>query len=286
MRYYCTTGSTLVAREGQKAYDLTAARAGLDSFRELARVADVLETGIDEIAEDIIEDTPVLDAESVEEDAALPTIPEEIWAAGVTYQTSSDAREEESGRAEIYQDVFENERPEIFFKATPSRTVGPGESVGIRSDSDWDVPEPELAVVVYQGEIVGYTVGNDMSSRDIEGDNPLYLPQAKIYDRCCAIGPCVASPEAVGDPRNLTLSMTIERDGEVKFDGSTQTEKMARTPEELVSYLTRHNAVPELAVLLTGTSLVPEGDFTLEEGDEVAIDIENIGRLENPVVTV
>lgn len=181
--------------------------------------------------------------------------------------------------------MFENERPEIFFKATPSRTVGPGEGVGIREDSDWDVPEPELAVVVYRGEIVGYTVGNDASSRDLEGDNPLYLPQVKVYDRCCAIGPCVASPETVGDPRDLELSMTIERDGETMFDGSTSTENLVRSPEELVSYLNRHNAVPELSVFLTGTSLVPD-DFTLGEGDHVAIELESVGRLENPVVSV
>jgi 2-dehydro-3-deoxy-D-arabinonate dehydratase len=288
MRYYrtATDEPTLVARDGQKAYDLTAARAGLDSFRELAAVADVLETGIDEVAAEVIDDAPLLDAESVEERAAMPAVPDEAWAAGVTYQTSSDAREEESGRGQIYQDVFENERPEIFFKATPSRTVGPGEGVGIRADSEWDVPEPELAVVVHRGNIVGYTVGNDASSRDLEGDNPLYLPQAKVYDRCCAIGPCIASPETVGDPRDLELSMSIERDGETEFDGSTQTAKMARSPEELVSYLNKHNAVPELSVLLTGTSLVPEDDFTLTEGDHVSIDIENIGRLENPVVSV
>jgi 2-dehydro-3-deoxy-D-arabinonate dehydratase len=288
MRYYrmATDEPTLVARDGQKAYDLTAARAGLDSFRELAAVADVLGTSIDEVAAEVIDDAPLLDAESVEERAAMPAVPDEAWAAGVTYQTSSDAREEESGRGQIYQDVFENERPEIFFKATPSRTVGPDESVGIRADSAWDVPEPELAVVVHRGNIVGYTVGNDASSRDLEGDNPLYLPQAKVYDRCCAIGPCIASPETVGDPRNLELSMSIERDGETEFDGSTSTGKMARSPEELVSYLNKHNAVPELSVLLTGTSLVPEDDFTLKEGDHVSIDIENIGQLENPVVEV
>lgn len=289
MRYYhaaVDADTTLVARDGGKAYDLTAARATLDSFRDLANVADVLGTDIDAVAEGVVDDAPLLDAESVEECAAMPAIPDEVWAAGVTYQTSSDAREEESGRDEIYQDVFENERPEIFFKATPSRTVGPGEGVGIREDSEWDVPEPELAVVVHQGTIVGYTVGNDASSRDIEGDNPLYLPQAKVYDRCCAIGPAIASPETVGDPRELEVSMSIERDGDTEFDGSTSTAKMARSPEELVSYLNRHNAIPELAVLLTGTSLVPEGGFTLREGDKVAIDIENIGQLENSVVSV
>jgi 2-dehydro-3-deoxy-D-arabinonate dehydratase len=289
MRYYRTeTGgeTKLVARDDEKAYDLTAAHNGLDSFGELATVADVIGTDIDGVAEMLTAGAPLLDAESVTERAALPAVLDEVWAAGVTYQTSSDAREEESGRSEIYQDVFANERPEIFFKATASRTVGPGEGVGIRADSEWDVPEPELAVVVHRGDIVGYTVGNDASSRSLEGENPLYLPQAKVYDRCCAVGPCIASPETVGDPRDLDLSMTIERDGETEFDGSTSTAKMARSSEELVSYLNRHNAVPDLTVFMTGTSLVPEDDFTLEEGDHVTIDIENIGRLENPVVSV
>lgn len=288
MRYYRTVedgAARLVARDDEKAYDLTAAREGLDSFAALANVADVLGTGIDGVAETVIDDAPLLDADSVASRAAMPAVPDEVWAAGVTYQVSSDAREEESGRGELYQDVFEGDRPEIFFKATASRTMGPGGKVGIRGDSDWDVPEPELAVVVHRGDIVGYTVGNDMSSRSIEGDNPLYLPQAKIYDRCCAIGPAIASPEAVGDPQDLELSMTIERDGEVLFDDSTSTSQLVRSPDELVSYLNRHNATPELAVLLTGTSLVPE-ESTLESGDEIAIDIENVGHLENRVTNV
>ncbi|WP_049998922.1 fumarylacetoacetate hydrolase family protein [Halococcus sediminicola] len=288
MRYYRTIEdgtARLVARDGEKAYDLTAAREGLDSFAALANVADVLGTGIDGVVEGLTADAPLLDAESVVARAAMPAVPDEVWAAGVTYQVSSDAREEESGRGEIYQGVFEGDRPEIFFKATASRTVGPGEKVGIRGDSDWDVPEPELAVVVHRGDIVGYTVGNDMSSRSIEGDNPLYLPQAKIYDRCCAIGPAIASPATVGDPQNVELSMRIERDGETMFDDSTSTSNLVRSPEELVSYLNRHNETPELAVLLTGTSLVPE-EFTLAEGDEIAIGIENVGRLENRVTTV
>ncbi|EMA50142.1 fumarylacetoacetate hydrolase family protein [Halococcus thailandensis] len=288
MRYYRTIqdgAARLVARDGEKAYDLTAAREGLDSFAALASVADVLGTGIDGVVEGLTADAPLLDADSVASRATVPAVPDEVWAAGVTYQVSSDAREEESGRGEIYQGVFEGDRPELFFKATASRTVGPGEKVGIRGDSDWDVPEPELAVVVHRGDIVGYTVGNDMSSRSIEGDNPLYLPQAKIYDRCCAIGPAIASPETVGDPQDLELSMRIERGEEVMFDDSTSTSQLVRSPEELVSYLNRHNQVPELAVLLTGTSLVPE-EFTLEADDEIAIGIENVGRLENGVTTV
>ncbi|MFC4357787.1 fumarylacetoacetate hydrolase family protein [Halobium salinum] len=288
MRYYRTetaTGPLLLAREGRKVYDLTTARRSVESFRDLARVAATLEVGVDEVAGRLLDDAALLDDDAVS-DPDRPVVAEEVWAAGVTYEVSSDAREAESGRPEIYQDVFTNERPEIFFKATPSRTVGPGEAVGVRGDSDWDVPEPELGVVVYEGEIVGYTVGNDVSSRDIEGQNPLYLPQAKVYDRCCSVGPCVASPETVGDPRDLELSMTIERDGETAFEGSTSTSNLARSPEELVSYLTRHNDLPELTVLLTGTSVVPPEEFTLREGDAVDIDIENVGTLSNGVTQV
>jgi 2-dehydro-3-deoxy-D-arabinonate dehydratase len=289
MRYYrveTTDGPSLVAREGRKAYDLTTARRSVESFGDLARVAATLQGGVDEVAERLLDDAALLDSDVVEDDPRLPVVAEEVWAAGVTYQVSSDAREEESGRGEIYQGVFENERPELFFKATPSRTVAPGETIGVRGDSDWDIPEPELAVVVYEGEIFGYTVGNDVSSRDLEGENPLYLPQAKVYDRCCSVGPCVASPETVGDPRDLELSMTIERNGETAFEGSTSTSNLVRSPAELVSYLTRHNELPELSVLLTGTSVVPPSDFTLREGDHVDIEIENVGTLSNGVTEV
>jgi 2-dehydro-3-deoxy-D-arabinonate dehydratase len=184
----------------------------------------------------------------------------------------------------MYLDVYDAERPEIFFKSTPTRTVGPDEAVGIRADSDWDVPEPELAIVLYEGDIVGYTVGNDMSSRSIEGENPLYLPQAKVYDRCCSVGPAVVTD--IEDPHSLALSMSIHRDGDRVYHGETNTSEMKRTCEELVSYYTAHNAVPELSVLLTGTSLVPDDDFTLQEGDQVSINIESIGTLNNSVTVV
>jgi 2-dehydro-3-deoxy-D-arabinonate dehydratase len=187
---------------------------------------------------------------------------------------------------EVYLDVYEDDRPEVFFKATPSRTVGPNESVGIREDSSWDVPEPELGVVLYRGNIVGYTVGNDMSSRSIEGENPLYLPQAKVYDRCCSIGPCVATLGSIGDPHDLQISMRIERGGETVYEESTSTAEMVRTCKELVSYYARHNRIPRVVVLLTGTSLVPDESFTLAESDDVTIEIEDIGTLRNDVVTV
>ena len=287
MRYFRLPdgdGSRLVAAADDHAYDLTAAKPRLDDFGDLAAAADVAGTGVDEVAAGLTDDAPTIERGSLSE-ALLPVVPEEVWAAGVTYEISEAAREEESGMPEVYLDVYEAERPEIFFKATPGRTVGPNEAVGVREDSSWNVPEPELAVVTYDGRIVGYTVGNDASSREIEGDNPLYLPQAKVYDRCCSIGPCVTAAEAI-DPHDLAISMEIRRDGEVVYEDETSTSEMARTCEELVDWWRAHDVVPELGVLLTGTSLVPEEGFTLRPGDVVSISIDDVGELVNPVVEV
>lgn len=288
MRYYRTVGADgprLVARVGTDAYDLTAARSNVTAFEDLAYVANVSNRTIDEVAGDILDETetiPIPDETAV----GIPTLVDEVWAAGVTYEISEQAREAESGMPEMYLDVYRAERPEVFFKATWDRVVAPGDAVGVRGDSEWNVPEPELGIVLYEGDIVGYTVGNDVSSRSIEGANPLYLPQAKVYDRCCALGPCVATPEAVGDPHDLAMTMIVERDGETVYEGETSTGEMVRTCEELVSYFCRHNTVPESAVLLTGTSLVPEEGFSLTPADEVHIDIENVGHLANDVTTV
>lgn len=284
MRYYRLPGPRLIAEDDETAYDLTSATDDLLVFRDLARAANVVGDSIDDVARAIIDRAEPIGEEELA--PGRPCHPDEVWAAGVTYAISEQAREEESGMPDMYLDVYEAERPEVFFKATPNRTVGPGEAVGIRADSDWDVPEPELAVVLYAGEIAGYTIGNDMSSRSIEGANPLYLPQAKIYDRCCSIGPCVASASTIEEPHGLEMSMQIERGGEVMFDDATNTGEMVRTCQELVDYYTRHNAVPKLAVLLTGTSLVPPDEFTLQEGDAVTITIDGIGTLENTVVEV
>lgn len=289
MRYYhlqTDDGQRLVAREADDATDLTAAKPRLTSFVDLARAANVAGSSVDNLAANLVHEGDTVSNERLRADAKRPLRPDEVWAAGVTYEISEEAREAESGMPEMYLDVYSAERPEIFFKATPNRTVGPHEAVGIRADSDWDVPEPELGVVLYDEEIVGYTIGNDMSSRSIEGANPLYLPQAKVYDRCCAIGPCISSPETVEDPHDLEMSMSIEREGDRVFEDATRTSEMARSVEELVSYYTRHNDVPEVAVLLTGTSLVPPDEFTLEEGDELHLKIDRIGTLENHVVTV
>ena len=276
--------SRLVAVDGAVSYDLTSAPEGPATLTELLASADEETSGLDEAAAAYVDDAEAVNFDASE--AELPVEPPEVWASGVTYQISEEARQAESDKPDVYIDVYENERPEVFFKATPGRTVGPGEAVGIRADSTWDTPEPELAVVLYREDIVGFTIGNDMSSRSIEGENPLYLPQAKVYDRCCSLGPCVVSAADIDDPHDLEMTMQIYRDGEQVYDGVTNTNEMVRTCEELSSYLGRHNALPDLTVLLTGTALVPEGDFTLREGDVVEIDIEAIGTLTNAVTTV
>jgi len=289
MQYYRVADGLnhrLIVQDGEEAYDLTTAKTQIRSHTDLLSAADVAGTAVDELARSLLAEAPTVADADVDTDMTMPVEADEIWAAGVTYAIREEAREEESTTPDLYLDVYGNDRPELFFKATSSRSVGPDEPVGIRADSTWDVPEPELGVVLYDGEIVGYTVGNDMSSRSIEGANPLYLPQAKIYDRCCAIGPCVVSTESIQDPHDLDISLVIERDDDVVFEDATSTAKMVRECDELVSYFTRHNAVPEVAVLLTGTSLVPEEGFTLEAGDRVRIEIEDIGVLENTVTVV
>jgi len=289
MRYFRqptdSRSAALIAERGGALYDLTAADSDLDSFRSLARTASIVGTDVDSVASRHLDDAPVVEAKRPS-DRRLPVVPSEVWAAGVTYRISEQARQSESDKPQMYLDVYDADRPEVFFKATPDRTVGPYDAVGVRRDSAWNVPEPELGLVLYRGSIVGYTVGNDVSSRDIEGSNPLYLPQAKVYDRCCALGPCIASTATVDDPHDLRISMEIEREETTVFDDTTSTDEMVRSCSELVSYLTRHNHVPDLGVLLTGTSLVPDDEFSLRPGDGVRIDIENIGTLYNDVTTV
>jgi len=215
-----------------------------------------------------------------------PVDRQEVWAAGVTYLRSRDARIEESTSAKsAYDLVYEADRPEIFFKATPSRVSGPGEIIAIRGDSTWDVPEPELALVVNRdGEIVGYTIGNDVSSRSIEGENPLYLPQAKFYSKCAALGPVIALAWEIGEIKDRTIRLIIRRAGQVLFDGDTSTSQIHRTFEDLVGYLRRYNEFPVGVVLMTGTGIIPPSEFTLEDGDDVEIAIDGIGSLRNPVV--
>ncbi|MGA3028872.1 MAG: fumarylacetoacetate hydrolase family protein [Bryobacteraceae bacterium] len=211
---------------------------------------------------------------------------QEVWAAGVTYHRSRAARMEEAkaaGGGDFYDRVYDAERPELFFKATPHRVAGPGEAVAIRDDSSWSVPEPELTLLVTpSGNIIGYTVGNDMSSRDIEGENPLYLPQAKVYDRSCALGPCIlVSSEPL--PASTEIALHIVRDGQTAFAGSTKLEALKRDPASLVHYLFRHNSFPHGCFLLTGTGIVPPDSFTLRRGDQIHITIAPIGTLTNHV---
>jgi 2-dehydro-3-deoxy-D-arabinonate dehydratase len=211
---------------------------------------------------------------------------QEIWAAGVTYLRSKEARMEESklsGGADFYAKVYEAERPELFFKSTAGRCAGPGESVYIRSDSHWNVPEPELTLFAnVHGKIVGYTIGNDMSSRDIEGENPLYLPQAKCYERSAAIGPCLWVPEHPINP-DTKIRMQIRRAGAEVFSGMISINQMKRKHDELISYLFRAMHFAQGAYLMTGTCLVPPNDFTLQPGDIVSMTIDGIGTLENSV---
>ncbi len=225
--------------------------------------------------------------ESLEDAEILAPVGEqEVWAAGVTYYRSRSARIEESkdaGGGTFYDRVYAAERPELFLKATGRRVVGTGAAVRIRSDATWSVPEPELTLVVNPaGEIVGYTVGNDMSSRDIEGENPLYLPQAKFYDGSCALGPCILLSQDFL-PKTTMITLTIERGEEAVYTGSTSLAELKREPKELVSYLFRDNSFPAGVFLMTGTGVVPEDDFTLARGDTICITIDGIGTLVNHV---
>jgi 2-dehydro-3-deoxy-D-arabinonate dehydratase len=213
-----------------------------------------------------------------------PIVPPEVWGFGITYTRSRAAREIETSAKGIYDRVYEAERPELFFKASDHRCVGPNQPVCIREDSHWCVPEPELAVVVgVRGQVLGFTAGNDMSARDIEGENPLYLPQAKIYESCCSFGPVLVTPPSIGNVRNLSIRLSVLRGGSITFEGTTNTGTMKRTIPELLSFLTRNNPVPYGSVCLTGTGIVPPDNFTLRDGDLVEISIDNIGSLRNPV---
>ena len=211
---------------------------------------------------------------------------QELWACGVTYLRSKVGRQEESkasGGADFYAKVYEAERPEVFFKSTPGRVVGHRQNVRIRKDSTWDVPEPELTLVVTSsGKIIGYTIGNDMSSRSIEGENPLYLPQAKTYDACAALGPCIYIP---GKPiaKNTIIHLQITRNKKTVFEGQVELTQMKRSPEELVSFVYRECSFPHGCLIMTGTGIVPGSNFTLISGDEISISIDGIGELINTV---
>jgi 2-dehydro-3-deoxy-D-arabinonate dehydratase len=241
----------------------------------------------DELAQTIKQSTPVTQAQTyLEKELVAPIGSQEVWAAGVTYMRSKVARQEESkeaGGGDFYDRVYDAPRPEIFFKATPHRVVGSGQGVNIRKDSTWNVPEPELTLAITSsGKIIGYTVGNDMSSRSIEGENPLYLPQAKTYDKSCGVGPCIyVTKEPL--PRNTAIKMEIKRAGKPVFKGDITLANMKRKEEELVGYLYKESTFPVGCLLMTGTGIVPDNDFTLQSGDEINITIDHIGSLINKV---
>ena len=266
--------------EDQTVIDLTG--GGIHHLSEILESPDPLALAIS-LAE---KDLPRLALADVE--LLAPIEQQEVWASGVTYLQSKTARMEESEySASAYDQVYIAERPEIFFKSLPEKVVAVGGQVGIRSDSKWNVPEPELALVVNsRGKIVGYTIGNDMSSRDIEGENLLYLPQAKTYHRSCALGPWITLGTPEASVREWSISIEILRSGERVFSGKTLVSQLKRGFEELAGYLFRSQVFPNGAVLLTGTGIVPDGSFTLQEDDEVVIDISGIGTLRNTVVIV
>jgi 2-dehydro-3-deoxy-D-arabinonate dehydratase len=246
--------------------------------------------GPDGVHEAAVEELPVepLDPETLElpepYELLMPVEPPEVWCAGVTYERSRDARVDESTVKDVYTLVYDAERPELFLKdAACRRTVGPGRPIGVRADSSWDVPEPELGLVLGEGgTIAGYTIGNDVSSRAIEGENPLYLPQAKVYDGCCALGPAIALAWEF-DPADKAIALEIVRDGTMLFQSETSTSALRRPIPELVQYLHRHQQFKSGCILLTGTGIVPPREFTLQPADEVTIRIEGIGVLQNQV---
>jgi 2-dehydro-3-deoxy-D-arabinonate dehydratase len=272
--YRRTSGWILETSESQ-IYDLPAQSAGHLTAREdlwdyLSEMANQLKPVHQNIPDGIL----------------APIEEQEVWASGVTYYRSRVARMEESksaGGGDFYDRVYNAERPELFMKSTPHRVVGTGQKVRIRKDSKWNVPEPELTLLVSPGgKILGYTIGNDMSSRDIEGENPLYLPQAKVYDRSCALGPGILiSREELAPSTGIRIE--IQRGQTSVFSGSTSLKDMKRRPSTLVEYLFRDNTFPAGCFLLTGTGIVPPDAFTLQSGDDISITIDNIGTLQNTV---
>jgi 2-dehydro-3-deoxy-D-arabinonate dehydratase len=272
-------GTSVGLLRGSDVVPLDLSRGRLRSLTDVLNEPDV-PAAVQSLAEAAAERMPLADARLL-----APIDQQEVWAAGVTYTRSKTARMEESDvAASCYDRVYESPRPELFLKATPHRVVGPGQAVRIRRDSEWNVPEPEVALVINSRlELVGFTVGNDMSSRDIEGDNPLYLPQAKVYDACCALGPCITLAPAMPSRAETGISLTIRREGAVAFEGRTSAGQMARSYQELIDWLGRDNSFPQGVILLTGTGIVPESDFTLEPRDVVEISIDGIGTLTNPV---
>lgn len=302
MRYYqyIQNGTKHVGVEDASGQvtDLTTLNSQIGSTLDILRAASITGSDIDSVARGVlaanngaatISATELLEgAEPGKHGVTLlpPIDAPEIWAFGVTYMDSMRERQAESGSPDVYAKVYDAERPEAFFKATLERTQSPFDDVGIRADSDWNVPEPELTFVTFEGKIIGYTCGNDMSSRTIEGENPLYLPQAKVYDKSASLGPALVTPETVGDPQKLGVTLVIERDGKEVFKGEANTSEMKRDCAYLVDWLVRHNSIPNGTSVMTGTGTIPPPEFTLAAGDVIHVTIEKIGTLTNTVVVV
>lgn len=277
LHYWDGSEQRLGYQVGDTVYALSGALGSLESILSRLPAGDLLE----------ILDVGRGDAVGNVDGGRLVFDRQEVWAAGVTYKKSEEARERESNNSTIYTRVYAAERPEIFMKAIGYHAVSSGDDVGIRYDATWSIPEPELAIVLNASlEVIGFTVANDMSSRDIEGENPLYLPQAKVYERSCALGPRIwLQPGAAVWP-DVTIAITITRGGETMFNGETNSAQLNRTLADLVGYLGRAKRFEYGAVLLTGTGIVPPDEFTLAAGDEVTITIEPIGSLHNRVTVV
>ncbi|MBL40947.1 MAG: fumarylacetoacetate hydrolase [Chloroflexi bacterium] len=275
----------VVVDDGEKISDITKLRPSIKSSLDLIKVALSNDLTVSEyIKKTIIKNKEYLSkAELI--NARIPIDSPETWAFGVTYEDSMKERQAESDTPDVYGKVYVADRPEAFFKSTLARLKGPNDKVGIRLDSTWDVPEPELTFIIFQGKIIGFTVGNDMSSRSIEGANPLYIPQAKIFNNSASIGPCWVPIELI-DYNNLKVEMIITRISEKVFSGSGSTSLMKRKCDELNEWLHRSNDIPDGTTVMTGTGTIPPEDFTLQEGDEISITIENIGTLVNKVIKV
>ena len=280
VRFQNSVGEIRVGQlvNGSTVADLTA--AGITSITELLEDSDRIQRV------EALTGVPTVQLSEVK--LLTPVEQQEVWAAGVTYLRSKKARMEESDfSANAYDLVYDAPRPEIFFKSLPDKVVHPGEPVGIRADSKWNVPEPELTLVINSAkEMVGVSIGNDMSSRDIEGENLLYLPQAKVYDRSCAVGPWIVVGASEEEIRQWTIGVEIGRGGQSVFSGETSIDNIKRSFSELLDYLGRSQSFPHGAMLLTGTGVVPDDDFTLAEKDVVSIHISGIGTLGNSVVAV
>tara|TARA_B100001250_G_scaffold406967_1_gene426924 strand:- start:7925 stop:8779 length:855 start_codon:yes stop_codon:yes gene_type:complete len=275
----------VVVEDDKNIKDITKLRPSIKTSMDLIKVALSNDLTVSEYLKKTMDTTEGTFPKQMLSKPRIPIDSLETWAFGVTYEDSMKERQAESDTPDVYGKVYTADRPEAFFKSTLARLKGPNDKVGIRKDSTWDVPEPELTFIVFHGQIVGFTVGNDMSSRSIEGENPLYIPQAKIYNSSASIGPCWVPIELL-DYNNLNVEMIIKRDSNEVFSGSGNTNLMKRKCDELNKWLHSSNDIPDGSTVMTGTGTIPPEEFTLKAGDEISITIENIGTLLNTVIEV